>query len=303
MTSTRDLDWADLRVLTQLAATGTARAAGAALKMHHSTIGRRLRALEIAVGARLVERTPDGYALTQAGDELVAAAQVFEDDLQKIGRRIDGMDSALEGSLTVTMAEPLATAAFAPRLAEFADAYPGLELRFITSFDRLDMARREADVAVRMDNNPPETLVGKRLFPFFQTAYATPDYLARTGVEATPEAGRWLRWDQGAERFPVWARGGPFEGTPAWGCFPDLALQQSLARQGFGLALLPCLLGDRDPALVRAGGTAPTPGRDIWILTHADLRRSAKVRAFATFAERVLRDLKAEITGAMPSRA
>jgi len=293
----RDVDWEDLKAFKEVAASRTVRGAAVRLGVHHSTVSRRIETLEDSLGARLFDRRPDGYALTSAGEELAALAQTFAEDLLAVRRQIAGKDAALSGSLTVTMSEAIATHAFAPRLSEFAGAYPNLELRFITTSSFLDVARREADVAIRMDNNPPDMLVGKRLFPYFQTVYASPTYLAAQDFAAAPERARWLRWNGSDDRFPAWTQATEFARTPAWGHFPEIGLQQAAARAGLGLALLPCLIGDRDPGLVRATTRPPIQARDIWILTHRDLRRTARIRAFMDFAERVLRDLKGAIAG------
>ncbi|MEL7130611.1 MAG: LysR substrate-binding domain-containing protein, partial [Pseudomonadota bacterium] len=222
---------------------------------------------------------------------------------QDADRRIAGRDDLLQGDIRVTIAGPLAVAAFAPRLAEFTNAYPGLSVHLDTRVDFADLARREADIAIRMDNSPTETLVGKRLFPYFETVYASPGYLAAHKIDQYPKSARWLGWKDPPEPHPDWTAKTEFSAVPVWGCFPDPHLQQAAARNGLGLAMLPCILGDMDPGLVRATKRPPTPARDIWILTHPDLRRVARVKAFTTFAETVLRSLEAELKGERPQSA
>lgn len=295
---TRDLDWEDIKTFRQVAASQTVRSAAKLLGVHHSTVSRRIETLEQATGARLFDRRPEGYVLTSAGEDLAQAAGGFADQLTTVRRRIAGQDDEMTGRIIVTMAEPLAVAAFAPRLAAFTAAYPGLDLHLLTTMDFLDMGRHEADVAIRMDNNPPQSLVGKRLFPYHQTVYASPDYLTAHDLKSAPESGRWLRWDRSDDPFPDWTQETDFARVPAWGYFPDVSVQQAAARAGLGLAFLPCLLADPDPGLVRATRRAPVPSRDIWILTHPDLRRTARIRAFMDFAETVLRDLKPAFAGA-----
>lgn len=290
------LDWEEVRTFAAVVAARTARRAAAALGVHHTTVTRRVEALEARLGTRLLDRTPEGYVLTPAGEALAAAAGRVDAELTAAERRIAGQDLAVEGSVTLTVAEPLAVAAFAPRLPELAAAHPGLELTLDTAMDLRDVARREADVAVRMDNAPSEALVGKRLFPYRQTGYASPAYLAAHDLAGRPETARWLGWG-GDERHPDWTGEAGLGRVPVWGAFPSPTMQQAAARAGLGLAMLPCLLGDADPGLVRAGAAEPTASRDIWILTHADLRRTMRVRVVMAFAERVLRDLRGAITG------
>lgn len=291
------MDWEDIKTFKEVATHKTVRSAARILGVHHSTVSRRVENLEKAVGARLFDRSPDGYGLTTAGEVMLEAAQRFNDELLFSHRQISGMDDLLTGTLTVTMAEPLAVNVFAPRLSEFTEAHPGLELEIITSMDFLDVSRREADIAIRMDNNPPETLVGKRLFPYCETVYATANYLAARNLKAKPESGRWLRWNKSDKTYPDWAQDTEFAGVPAWGYFPDINLQRAAVRNGLGLTILPCLLGDSDPLLVRASKQPPKPARDIWILTHSDLRRTTRIKAFMAFAETVLRGAKGQLMG------
>ena len=295
------MDWEDVKTFREVMAAGTVRAAAKALKVHHSTVSRRIEQLERSLDAALFERRPEGYFPTQAGEELARAAGQFSDNLVTVERHIVGRDNQLSGSIKVTMAEPFATMLFAPHLAEFCEEYPGLELEIITSYDLLDVARREADVAIRMDNNPPQTLVGKRLFGYTSSIYAHPDYLAAHDFVNHPEEARWLGWNDRESRYPDWTQDTEFARVPVWGNFESIALQLEMAARKMGLIAVPCMAGDSHPDLVRATEREPTPSRDIWILTHDDLRNTARVRAFMEFAEKVLREHKQQLTGQLIS--
>jgi DNA-binding transcriptional LysR family regulator len=296
----RVMDWEDIKTFREVMHGGTVRAAAKSLGVHHSTVSRRIEHLERALGVMLFERRPEGYFPTSAGEELARAAGVFADDLIAVERHIAGRDNDLTGTIRVTMAEPFATSMFAARLPEFCDAYPGLELEILTSYDLLDVARREADIAIRMDNNPPDALVGKRLFAYTTSIYAHPDYLARHDFVNQPEQARWLGWTDRESRFPDWTQDTEFARVPVWGNFASIALQIQMARAAMGLVMIPCIAGDSTPELVRATDRDPTPSRDIWILTHDDLRRTARIRAFMDFAEMVLRDNKDALVGRLP---
>ncbi len=294
------MDWEDIKTFREVMDGGTVRAAAKRLGIHHSTVSRRIEQLEHSLGSRLFERRPEGYFPTVAGEELARVADRFSDDLVAVERHIAGRDNELAGSLKVTMAEPFAINLFGDRLPEFCDAYPGLDLEIITSFDLLDVARREADIAIRMDNNPPDALVGKRLFHYCTSIYAHPEYLAQHDFENAPEKARWLGWDERESRFPDWTQDTEYARVPVWGSFWSIGLQIEMARAGMGLVMLPCLAGDSEQGLVRATTRDPEPARDIWILTHEDLRRTARVRAFMDFAEKVLRENKAAMQGHRP---
>ncbi|MEM8837903.1 MAG: LysR family transcriptional regulator [Pseudomonadota bacterium] len=286
------MDWEDIKTLRAVVRHKTVRAAGEALGIHHTTVGRRIEALEASLGTGLFNRTPDGLLLTTAGEQLFKVAQSFGEALIEVERSIAGLDDELAGPLTVTMPEPLLNSVFIPELRRFTSQHPTVELRFDPSLSLRDVSRREADFAVRMDNNPPDTLVGKRLYAYTETVYASPDYL--TG---DPRSFRWLGWGQTIENVPEWVRHSDFPDISVWGVFPTIPAQQAAAREGLGLAILPCFFGDEDPLLQRATHRPPVKSRDIWLLTHNDLRRTAKVQAFMAFAEDVLRKNKNRLTG------
>ena len=297
MLGAQDLNWEDVKSFAVVTVAGSVRRAAKELKLHHSTVSRRIDSLEQALGTKLFDRKPEGYVLTVAGEELTSTVQDIGSRLNDTERLISGQDRDLSGVVTVALAESFAVHFFAPRLAEFTKAYPKIEIRMVMTTRRVDISRREADIALRIDNNPPETLVGKRLFPFYQTAYATPDYLAKHDLESNPEQARWLAWYASKTKFPTSTKAAGFGRVPLWGLFPELAMQQAAARGGLGLAMLPCYLGDNDPELVRASPNKPIKSCDIWLLTHSDLQRTARIRAFMNFAENVMMEAKPQFLG------
>lgn len=291
------MDWEEIKTFREVMAAGTVRSAAKSLSVHHSTVSRRIEQLEQSLGVALFERRPEGYLPTQAGEELAEAAGRFRDDLVGVERHIAGRDNELSGKIKITMAEPFAIRIFARHLPDFCAQYPGLELDIITSYDLLDVARREADIAIRMDNNPPDALVGKRLFSYTTSVYGHPDYIAAQDFENEPEKARWLGWEDRDGRYPDWIQNTEFSKVPVWGCFSSISLQLEMAQRKMGLIAVPCLAGDGYGDLVRATKRAPMPSRDIWILTHQDLRKTARIRAFMEFAEKILRLHKPALVG------
>ncbi len=297
MLGAQNLDWEEVKSFAIVADAGSVRRAAREIGVHHSTVSRRIDNLEHALGTKLFERRPEGYVLNAAGEQFASTVRECGLKLNDAERQISGQEKDLSGVVTITLAAPLAVEVIGPRLVKFAKAHPDIEVRMNITTDVLDISRREADIAIRIDNNPPESLVGKRLFPYYQTVYATQEYLDSQDFENAPEAAKWISWRAGKSRFPEWTKATEFGDVPLWGHFPEPAMQQSAARGGLGLAMLPCIMGDRDPQLVRASARKPIRARDIWLLTHADLRKTARIRAFMTFAEKALRDAKPELTG------
>ncbi|MEM9726751.1 MAG: LysR family transcriptional regulator [Pseudomonadota bacterium] len=294
------MDWEDVKTFAEVAKDGTVRAAAKTLGVHHSTVSRRVERLESALAARLFDRHPEGYVLTEAGVQLSKAASEASEVFRVAERQIAGGDTTLSGRVRITMAEPVAVSCFAPRLPAFFERYPDLDLEICITGDILDISRGDAEVAVRMDNNPPETLVGKRLFPYFETVFASPAYLEKVRSPGGAESARWLGWGAEEAVFRESVKDTEFSNAPVWGVYANLSMQAAAARAGLGLAMLPCVTGDQDPELIRATCRKPRPARDIWILTHPDLRRVARVRAVMEFAEATLRETRPYFTGDPP---
>lgn len=297
------MDWEDVKTFAEVARDGTVRSAAKALGVHHSTISRRVERLEKALAVRLFDRRPEGYALTEAGEQLVGAAGEVEEVLSTAQRRIAGADNAPCGKVRITMAEPLAVHCFAPRLPEFFEQHPGLDLEISVSYELLDLSRGDAEIAVRMDNNPPESLVGKRLFPYYETAFASPEYLAKLRDPSSGVEPRWLGWGEDDAVYRDRVKNTEFANAPIWGAFGNLSMQIAAAKAGLGLTMLPCFVDWVEPKLQHATTQKPVPARDIWILTHPDLRKVARVRAVLDFAEKVLRENKHYFVGTRSERA
>lgn len=291
------LDWEDVKTLTAVARLGTVRAAAKILSVHHSTVSRRIERLELAAQAGLFERRPEGLLLTTAGEALFAQATKFENGLLDAQTQIVGLDDALRGAVTLTVAEPLALDALFPRLPEFLEQYPNIDLQWRLTPDLLDVSRREADIAIRMDNNPPDTLVGKALFPYFQSIYCAPSYLRLLRQADRRSACCWLGWEPADNGHPAWTRPTELSDLPVRGTYPTIDAQIRAAELGLGVAMLPCLKGDAQRGLVRATDAKPLASRTIWILTHSDLRATARVRAVMRFAETALREAEPRLRG------
>ena len=293
------MDWDDLKVLLALARGGSVRAAALQLKVSHSTVSRRVDQMEHDLGVRLFERRPTGYVLTAAGEELVAPAERAEEEITAAERRVAGQDAKLSGDVRVTLPPPLATQVLMPHLVRFQAQYPGIEVELVGSFDVLDLSRRDADVAVRFTNAPPDHLVGRRIIEFRYSYYAARDYLAAHDLAADPPTARWIGWNEGVAS-PAWVRASPYPRIPAtWG-LNDIALQTAAVKAGLGMAFLPCLVGDADPTLARVPGADTKVPRQGWVLTHPDLRRSARVRTVMAFLVDAINAEAPLITGKRP---
>ncbi|MEM7222681.1 MAG: LysR family transcriptional regulator [Pseudomonadota bacterium] len=281
------MKWDDLRVFLALARAGSFAGAGRALSVNQSTVSRRLASLEADLGARLLERGGEGLFLTATGEELLALAQGVEQGFERIDRRLVGRDARLSGRLTVTCVDMMVDRYLAPHLTRFATDNPEIELNLATAFQPLDLARREADVAIRVSADPPETLVGRRLMDFALGVYGAPEFIEALGEAPDPENVPWIGWNSESTHQRMIADHFPTAG--ARHRVDSLLAASALARAGLGATVLPCYWADRDPGLRRL---YPQPianhRRGLWVLAHPDVRKAARVRAFTRFVSEVL---------------
>ncbi len=279
-------DWNDLRLVLAVQRAGSLTGAAPALGIDHSTAFRRLKGVEERIGVRLFERLPGGaYAATEAGARMATAAERMEDEAVALDRAIAGVDHKPAGRLRVTCSETLAFARLTGHLAAFRRAYPGIVVELAIENRVLSLTRREADVALRPIRPREGDLWGRRLAGVAWTVYGAPELVAALGPLAAPtEIGRApiIGWAPGTTRLMAadWLDR-TTKGAAVVYRTGSLVNQAIAAREGIGLALLPCYLGDGSAGLVRALAEpiAEIAG-ELWIVTHADLKATARVRAF-----------------------
>lgn len=279
------LGWDDLRTVLAVGRSGSLSGAARGLGVTHSTVFRRVAAIEKRLGARLFERMRSGYGLTPAGEAVMEAARRVENEVDTLERRITGQDIRLTGSLRVTTTDTLALSVLPTHLAEFRRRYPDIEIELAIGNPFVSLTRREADVAIRPTHEPPDTSVGRRLCDVATAFYAA------AGTTLPTELGDhlWIMPDESLSHLPSakWLRRHHPEARTALRCNSLLGLLTAATR-GMGTAPLPCFLGDAEPGLVRLGPPQPEFTTGLWLLTHTDLRRTARVRAFLDFITEAL---------------
>lgn len=297
-----NLNWDDLRIFLSLCRAGSVRATGEALGISHSTVARRIDGFERDLDVRLFDRLSTGFSLTQAGEDLLQASTQIEEELFAATRRITGQDARMVGEVRVTLPDLLATDLLMPDLAQFSEDYPDINLEIIASYEVLNISQREADIALRFisaGRQPPEHLVGRKLVSACRCAYATPEYLDAHDLSETKNpSARWIGWDDQV-RFPDWVRASAYPHIPVHGRLNNALMQVRAARVGMGLAMLPCFMGDTQPDLVRVPGETPLNNFDLWILTHQDLRDTARMREFRQYITRVIEGYHDLLTGTL----
>ena len=272
-------NWDDLRVFLTLAREGTLTTAAKALGVSHPTVARRVQALEKQIGARLFERLPDRFVPTQAGEGLLADTEAMEKAAQSIHRRSAGLSDTVSGTVRLSAEE--ATAALIARYsAELRSKLPQIEFEVISSHTLANLSRREADLLIREQVPEMGGIVARKLGRVAFAIYAARDFPVKRSTPAALAALPWVGFDDDHIRMSgqSWLldfRGGrrPEIRGNNW-----LVLHEA-TRNGAGLAVLPCFLGDPDPMLRRIGGIISDVFADQWLLVHRDLRALPRVRA------------------------
>lgn len=287
------LTWDDLRYFLAVHRSGTLARAGAELGINATTVGRRLSALEDQLATKLFDRTPDGYALTPAGRDLVPHAEAMEAEALAVERKVVGADDRPAGLVRVTATEMIATRFIAPHLARFHDEQPEIALDLHCTNEVVSLARREADIALRLARPREDDVITRKLAEVPLALYAAAGYLDARGRPDDPEHrldGHCVLLFAATRHFEYendWfeARAG---GARVVLRADSVSSIYAAAVAGLGIALLPRAVADHDRRLERIDtATSPKP-RVIWQTIHRDLRQTARVRVVTTFLERIL---------------
>lgn len=272
------MEWSDLRVFLAVARERSLGAAGRRLGQSQPTMGRRIRALEAAVGQILFQRTKDGFVLTDEGARVLVHAERMEEEAQALQRELTGNDGLLEGMLRISSSDWFGIHMLVPILAEFAQKQPKVVVELLTDSRFFSLPRREADLVFRIQPFDDPEIISRRLIHIDYAAYmavgsppptprdgsGTALVIMDTALEATPDA-IWIR--RLLPRAHIGARSN------------NRDVQAQLCARGAGLAMLPIPLGDATPGLRRIDLGEVPPGRDTWVGYHRDLKRLSRLRA------------------------
>lgn len=279
----QDLEWNDLRIVLAVCRHGTLSGAARELGVNHSTVFRRIGAIEERIGVRPFERLPTGYVMTEADEAMKAASERVESEVFSLSRKLIGGDLRLSGALRVTAPDALAIEVLMPHFVSFCRKYPGIQFDLSIENSFLDLPQREADVAIRSTTAPPDDAVGRRLCRLDATLYGASRYLDEH-CDHTVEQYTWLMpgKDQGWFSANQWLAQHYPGASIAFGSNGLLALFKAV-KQGLGVAPLPLFLGDQERDLCRVIEPPAELASELWLLIHPDLRRTARVRAFVDF--------------------
>lgn len=301
------LPWDDFRLVKAIADHRSLTGAAEALQVNHSTVFRRLGDIEKRLGAPLFERHRTGYGLTPAGEEMVALAERMERDVTDFTRKLAGQALTPSGEVRVTTNDTLLVHLLTPVLAAFRRSYPDIRVDMVVSNQALNLSKRDADIAVRATDTPPETLVGRRVATLLWSVYGRREDFPGIDPKASFDKGRFARenWVSLGDQFG-YLKAARFvrDMVPperiALKLNTVLGLTEAV-EEGIGIGPLPCFIADRRPGLVRLCEVNPDFGAGLWLLTHPDLRASPRVRAFLDCAANELVKQRALLEGERPS--
>ena len=290
------LNWDDLKFFLAVSRAGSVRAAAEELKVNHATVSRRINSFESSLGKRLFERTSRGYVRTRLGDEIYNEASYLEERLSSVERRILGKDEQLCGDIRVTMSDLIAQELLLEGCAKFCQQYPEVELDIVDSNKLLNLANREADVAFRIVKEPPDYLIGRKLAVLHRACYMAKQNLPLLKQEGWLEQQNWIGWTD-KQRRPIGKIAREYPRFSSKHKIANGKLQALATRYGMGIGILPCFIGDIDPELVRIPPYTSEAKYDLWVLSHPDLRKNAKIQTFVRFMTAFVQGKQALLEG------
>lgn len=294
---THRVDWDDLRFALAVADGGSVAAAARRLSVNHTTVLRRIHAFERAHKIRLFDRLPTGYALTAEGEQLAVAARSIDDTVATLERRISGQDLKLEGVIRMTTTDTFMGSILPPHLASFRAKHPRITIELALTNTRLNLTKRDADVAVRPAKAPPAPLIGRRVSDVAFAVYGADDYLAAQPCNNLKDHA-WLAGDELLANSPVasWMHDHVPDARIAFRADSFVALSHAV-EAGLGIAALPCCLADKITTLKRIYGPVENLSTGLWLLTHRDLANAARIRAFMDHMDEALSAERACLEG------
>ena len=281
-----NLAWDDYRLIRAIAEARTLPGAATRLGINHSTVFRRLKQIEDALGLALFEKSRSGYSVTPCGEELVALAERLDSDISSVMLKLAGREIVPSGELRVATNDTLLVDLLTPLFGKFRQTFPDIRLDILIGNQPANLARRDADVAIRASDSPPETLVGRRAAHIawaLYTASSDPNDAAGLGKE-DDEPRNWVCFGEqmGVFKLSRWADAHLPPERIVYKLNTVLGLAEAV-EAGIGIGYLPCFIGDSRASLRRLAPPKPEFGTDLWLLTHPDLRNAPRIRVFLDF--------------------
>jgi DNA-binding transcriptional LysR family regulator len=291
------MDWDDFKFVQAVAQTGSVRRAGDLLKVHGSTVARRLDQLERRVGTRLFARTPRGMEITVAGEQVIELLDRVAAELDQVERSLRSRGPALTGPVSLAVPSSVGRDLVIPHLAELYREHPDIELALPLGPALDNLQNGCADLALWMTDDPPEDLIGRPLATVMGCAYTTAPYLHAMDAHVGVDAGRWVG-SADPSSLSARVRMRHFPDLPLGLRLDDVALRATALEAGLGIGLLPCYLGDGSASLVRAGAMQPIRLGEVWLFTRPESRGIPRIQAVSSFLQELFARHRHALEGA-----
>ena len=287
------IDWDDIQYFLAVARAGNVTSAASKLAVNHSTVSRRIQAMEKKHGVRLFERVPTGYIMTEAAENILPIAEDIERKNRQIERLLFAEDQRPRGKLTLTIPNDLANHLVIPKLPYFLKEHPLIDLQLSATPDLVDLTARHADIAIRLTPTPPDHLVGKKTASLVHGLYAAKSYQRRK--KEHPSVILW----QHEKQLPSWVKR-HFPNAEVSLRVDDLASMYAAVKSGLGIARMPCYLPDhlKHKTVCRYPLEISPSSWGVWLLSHVDLRETTRVNLCKSFLADLLAKEKELFEGA-----
>jgi DNA-binding transcriptional LysR family regulator len=283
------MEWDDVRNFLAVARAGSLSAAARVLQTSAATVGRRIAAFEKRLATRLFDRGQTGYALTESGEAIRVKAEEVEEAVLGLEREALGRDVRAGGKVRLAIAEDIASFVIAPQLQEFRRTYPNIVVEMVASWDVVNLTRREADIALRTARPTRGDFIVRHVGVWNCAVYVSRGYaqarklnLKRGGLASLPSLDVIAWTDDTMFRSNDWF-GKHARGSDVVFTANSRHIQMAACRAGLGAAILPCIAADVDHDLIRLAEPEHVRSVDLWLVTHRDLIRTARVRAVMDF--------------------
>lgn len=294
------MDWDNLRYFLELSRTGKLTAAARRLAVDHTTVSRRIQALEKSLGTQLFVRQPTGYALTEAGRGLLPQAEAMESACSAIERDRTERKETLSGHVRIGATEGYGSVVLAAQLVELTRRYPNLGIDLLAVPRTVHLSRREADIVITLERPERGPFIITKLTDYVLKLYASPDYLARHGPIVSRE-------DLSQHVFISYIDDLLYSkelmylediGKPHLALrSTSILAQQQAAAAGAGIAILPAFAADQDPRLQPVLGQEIAFTRTFWMLMPIELKDIARMKATWNFLREMAQSSQARMMG------
>jgi DNA-binding transcriptional LysR family regulator len=285
-------DWNDLRYFLELSRQGKLVRAAARLQVDHTTVSRRITALEKQLDVRLFDKSPRGYQLTDAGLRLLPLAEQIEIRSNQLYQDIAGKDARLGGTVRVAAPEALGSQVIAGRITEFREQHPDIEIELVAETRRTSLSKREADIAISFSRPESGRLIAWKLCDYRLRLYGSHDYLAKyppiSAAEDLTRHGFVSYIDDLIEMPELRFFDNTIKNARVVFRSTNVSAQYNAILHGIGLGLVHCFMAYREPRLQVILPEQISVERTYWLLVHEDLRQVARVDAVCRFLTRIL---------------